>query len=124
MILGTPALIGVLVWSAVALGGAGDAALPGWAVFAGSLFFPILSIGYHVYFIAARGATPGKSLVGIVVETESGESPIGYSRAVTRVIGYFLSSIPFGLGFLWVAFSPEKRGWHDHLASTRVSRAD
>jgi uncharacterized RDD family membrane protein YckC len=37
-------------------------------------------------------------------------------------LGYILSAIPFFLGFLWVAFSPRKRSWHDALTDTMVTR--
>lgn len=125
MILATPALVATLISGALAVGGSADEAggFPVGALFALSLGLPLLSFGYHVYFWAARGATPGKSLVGLVVCTETGETPIGYPRAVARAIGYGISSLPFGLGFLWIAFG-DGRGWHDHIAATRVSRVD
>jgi uncharacterized RDD family membrane protein YckC len=40
--------------------------------------------------------------------------------AVLRFIGYFVSSLVFDLGFIWVAFEPRKRGWHDMIAGTVI----
>jgi len=41
---------------------------------------------------------------------------------IGRYFGYFLASIPLGLGLLWVAFDKRKQGWHDKLAGTVVIR--
>jgi uncharacterized RDD family membrane protein YckC len=35
---------------------------------------------------------------------------------IVRYLGYFVSSIPFGLGLFWVAFDARKQGWHDKMA--------
>ncbi len=43
-------------------------------------------------------------------------------QLVLRYLGYYVSAIPFGLGFLWVAFDPRKQGWHDKIARTVVVR--
>ncbi len=40
-----------------------------------------------------------------------------------RYLGYFASTIPLCLGFLWIAFDKRKQGWHDKLAGTVVIRA-
>jgi len=41
-----------------------------------------------------------------------------------RYIGYFVSVIPFGLGFIWIAFDSKKQGFHDKLAGTVVVRGE
>ena len=84
--------------------------------------YSLFCIFYYVYFWGARGATPGKSLLGLTVVTESGETPIGYGRALLRLVGYAASSLLLGLGFLLIAFSPDRRGLHDRIAGTRVER--
>ncbi len=85
--------------------------------------YALLSLSYYVYFWGGRGATPGKSLLGLTVRTEEGVAPIGYGRAVVRVFGYLVSSLFFCLGFLRIAFSEDKRGLHDLIAGTRVTRS-
>ena len=42
------------------------------------------------------------------------------AKLVGRYFSYYLSLIPFGLGFLWIAFDARKQGWHDKLAWTAV----
>lgn len=78
----------------------------------------LLGAGYYVYFWGTRGATPGKGLFGLAVEGEDGAFPIGIPRASLRVLGYVLSGLVLGIGFVMVLFGG--RGLHDHIAGTRV----
>ncbi len=50
-----------------------------------------------------------------------GQAP-STGQLIGRYVGYYVSTIPFGLGLLWVAFDPRKQGWHDKLAGTVVVR--
>ena len=124
MILGIPLLVATLVWGTFALDG-GDAAprsVPTGSLAVISIGFPLLCLLYYVFFWGARGATPGKSLLGLSVQTEEGDSPIGLRRAVIRVVGYMVSTLILGLGFVMIAFSDDKRALHDRIAGTRVMR--
>jgi uncharacterized RDD family membrane protein YckC len=56
----------------------------------------------------------------IVAAEDGGHVPIG--RLVARYLGYILSSIPFGLGFLWMLWDARKQTWHDKMARTLVVR--
>jgi uncharacterized RDD family membrane protein YckC len=67
-------------------------------------------------------ATPGKMAVGCeIVNAKTGEK-LGIGRSIVRYLGYFVSTLPLGLGFLWVVFNKRKRGWHDLIAGTVVIR--
>lgn len=77
---------------------------------------------YFIYSWAVRGATVGKRLVGLVVESTAGDCPIGFTRATGRFFGYLLSGALLGGGFLLIAI--EGQGLHDRLAGTRVVRRD
>lgn len=69
---------------------------------------------------ARYGTTPGKLLLELrVVDAESGGRP-GVVQAILRYIGYFVSALPLGLGFVWIAFDDRKQALHDKLARTRV----
>ncbi len=37
-----------------------------------------------------------------------------------RYLAYFVSLVPLGLGYLWVALDKRKQGWHDKIAGTVV----
>jgi uncharacterized RDD family membrane protein YckC len=77
-----------------------------------------------ILFWVRAQATPGKMLIHarIVDATTGGEASTG--GLVLRYIGYFVSLIFFGLGFLWVAFDRRKQGWHDKIAGTVVIHHD
>jgi uncharacterized RDD family membrane protein YckC len=80
----------------------------------------LLGALYHVYFWSVKGATPGKELLDLRVETEEGVSPLPLARAALRVFGYLLSAASLGIGFLMVAF--QGSGLHDRISSTRVMK--
>ena len=78
-----------------------------------------------IYFTALHrgaGQTIGKAAFGIGVRSAGTLAAIGTFRSLVRTFGYILSSTFFGLGFLTVALTPRKRGWHDYLAGTCVVR--
>jgi uncharacterized RDD family membrane protein YckC len=68
------------------------------------------------------GKTVGKWTTGLRIERTDGRSP-GIIRALLRhFVGYPLSLLPFGLGFLIVTVSPTGRALHDLIAGTIVVR--
>jgi uncharacterized RDD family membrane protein YckC len=78
-----------------------------------------IAIGYPIGFWVLLGQTPGKSLMGVRISRVTGQ-PLTIRRAVLRYLGYWLSAIPLGLGFLWVLMDDRRQGWHDKLAGTYV----
>lgn len=75
-----------------------------------------------VVFWVYRSATPGKMMIGAkIVDADTGGRPTT-GRLIGRYLGYYLSSLPLGLGFFWVAWDRRKQGWHDKLARTVVVR--
>jgi uncharacterized RDD family membrane protein YckC len=73
-----------------------------------------------IIFWKYRSATPGKMAVKVkIVDTNTGKQP-STGQFIGRYFAYFVSGIPLGLGFIWVAFDKRKRGWHDMLAGTVV----
>src|SRR5438094_7754896 len=76
----------------------------------------LAGIIYTVGFWSLRGATPGKMVMGLeVINSETGEPP-GPGRALLRYLGYFVSSAPALLGFLWVILDSRHEAWHDKLS--------
>ena len=67
-----------------------------------------------------RSATPGKMAIGArIVDARTGGKP-STGQLVGRYLGYFVSTIPLGLGLIWVGIDRRKQGWHDKLAGTVV----
>ena len=68
------------------------------------------------------GGSIGKWTTGLRIERLSGGPP-GIGRSLLRhFIGYPLSLLPFGLGFLMVTISSSGRSLHDLIAGTIVVR--
>ena len=79
-------------------------------------------VAYHWYFWTRReGQTPGKFALGIRVIKADG-SKIGDIDAVMRAIGYHVSAMLFGLGFIWALLDKNNQSWHDKIARTYVVR--
>jgi len=96
-----------------------------WPILVSLILGPVvLALGavFYVYHWGVKGATPGKRLLGLVVVAEDGSEPIGLSRAAIRVLGYLLSGLTLGIGFLMIALGGS--GLHDRLAGTRVVRRE
>lgn len=85
-----------------------------------SWIFPVVAV---VWFWTQKQATPGKAALSLrVLDADTGEN-LSIGQSIGRYLGYFVSTIPFGLGLLWVGFDRRKQGWHDKLAHTVVVRA-
>lgn len=77
---------------------------------------------YTIAFWSAKQATPGKMAFSMrIVDARTGEAP-STGQYVGRYFAYILSTLPLGLGFIWVAFDERGQGWHDKLAGTVVVR--
>jgi len=86
---------------------------------AGNIFSLAVNIGYFVGFWVWRGQTPGKMLLNIkIVRPDCAR--IKFSQALLRYLGYIVSAAVIFIGFIWVAFDPQKQGFHDKIAETFV----
>ncbi|HEY9147408.1 MAG TPA: RDD family protein [Gammaproteobacteria bacterium] len=77
-----------------------------------------------IFFWVRFRATPGKRLMECEVVDASTHANLRTGQSVLRYIGYFLSLLPLGLGFLWIIWDRKKRGFHDLLAHTVVLQVD
>ncbi|MBI5623855.1 MAG: RDD family protein [Elusimicrobia bacterium] len=89
----------------------------------GMLLSLIVGATYYVGLTANGGQTAGKKLVGIRVIMVDG-SPVTWGRSFLRWIGYLLSGLPLGLGYVWAGVTKPKRAWHDLIAGTKVVYTD
>jgi uncharacterized RDD family membrane protein YckC len=82
------------------------------------LFFQFFYFGY---FWSKNGKSLGMKLVNIKVVRQTEGEGLSFFRAGLRgTIGYWLSGLVFGLGFLWAAFDGNKETWHDKIFGTWV----
>lgn len=82
-------------------------------------FLPLVAtIGFWRY----KSATPGKMAISArIVDARTGDRP-STGQLIGRYFAYLLSALPVGLGFFWIGWDKQKRGWHDKLAGTAVVR--
>ena len=105
--------------SSIIFGGAYTASVD---LFMDFLVTSLLPAAYVILFWVFNGATPGKMAISArVVDAVTGEHP-STPRYIARYVGYLLSMLPLGLGFVWIAFDKRKQGWHDKLSGTVVVR--
>lgn len=92
------------------------------------LLLGVVAVGVgSAALLALRGATPGKSVLGLrVVDVESGGA-LGFVPALKRTVVVGLAGLPsFGLGVATLAqtavLDPDhrRRGWHDRVAGSLV----
>jgi uncharacterized RDD family membrane protein YckC len=92
----------------------------------------MLTVGYLVSLVLLllnflvlpvfTGATIGKWATGLRIERLSGDQ-LGFGHATLRhTLGYLVSLLTLGLGFLLAAFDVEGRALHDRIAGTIVVR--
>jgi uncharacterized RDD family membrane protein YckC len=94
-------------------------------VLVGIVLVPLVAFGYFPFFWWKRGATPGMQVLGLRVVRAIDGGPIDGGMAAIRAIvfyveGFFASWLIGLLGFVWAAFEPRKRAWHDMAAGTVV----
>lgn len=78
---------------------------------------------YQLVFLKRLEATPGKRLFKLKVVSLDG-GPLEKKQRTMRAAVSLLSAYAGGLGYLWALFEPQRRGWHDLMAGTRVVNAD
>lgn len=96
-------------------------ALPTSAIVAMSVVGSVLAAGYFLFFWGLSGQTLGKLLTGTRVVDRKGGA-LGFGRAGVRLVGTLLGVLPLFAGFIGLFSDPERRGWHDRLAGTKVVR--
>ena len=114
--------VGALAWVLVAM------ILYAASSFDVRVFAPMTIVFAPVYVVvvvllsAFSGQSPGKVLAGIKVVRSNGMD-MGVGTGLLReTIGKLIAVMPLivPLGFLWVLFDKENRGWHDKITDTKV----
>lgn len=86
----------------------------------------VLPYAFYVglYMPATQGTTFGKKMLGLRIvhpSVKAGDG-LGWGVALLRVVGHMVCGFTLGIGYLLVAFTSQKQGLHDLIASTRVVR--
>jgi uncharacterized RDD family membrane protein YckC len=91
--------------------------------FVAEMFLSLLvSAFYNIWFVAGPWqATPGKHWLGMKVVGADG-ARLSLAQSALRHAANGLSMAILGLGYVTMAFNPEKAALHDMIAKTRVVR--
>ena len=81
----------------------------------------LVALAYFAGMWAWKGTTVGGVVLGLKVVRLDGQ-PVTFPVALVRGLGAAFSVIVLFLGFLWIAWDPDKQGWHDRIAGTVVIR--
>ncbi|MCP4167097.1 MAG: RDD family protein [Chloroflexi bacterium] len=84
-----------------------------------AIFSLILGPLYMILMWTLTGQTIGKIFAGVRVVRMNGKR-MTFRVSFRRYLGYLVSFIGFGVGFLWILFDNQRRGWHDKIAHTSV----
>jgi uncharacterized RDD family membrane protein YckC len=86
-------------------------------------FYPLylltVSFIFYGWFWTHGGQTLGLKAWKIRVLTFD-QKPVNWLQAFYRFLAALFAWGVFGIGFLWILFDKDKRGWHDHLSKTSV----
>jgi uncharacterized RDD family membrane protein YckC len=75
---------------------------------------------YIVHGWARRGGTPGLRLWGLRLLDYRQRLPIGYPRALLRLVALLVTVFTLGAGYLLIPFRRDRKALHDLLAGTLV----
>lgn len=82
----------------------------------------VLFLGNFVALPLLRGQTLGKMLLGLTILKTDGTSVDLWTLVKRNLLGYIVTILTVGIGFLISAVSPSGRALHDFLAGTYVIR--
>jgi len=91
---------------------------------AGWIIAVLLGITNFILLPMFAGQTIGKILTGIRIVRRDGNPASATRIALRQTLGYLLTAVSLGLGFLMSIFSGKGRALHDYLAGTVVIYAD
>jgi uncharacterized RDD family membrane protein YckC len=81
----------------------------------------LLAAAYFIGLWMWKGTTVGGVVVQLRVVRQDGQK-ITFPMALVRLLVGVFSMMVFFVGFLWIAWDPEKQSWHDKVAGTVVVR--
>lgn len=85
------------------------------------IYLPIILPFINSLLTSLFGGSLGKLLTGIKVINQK-EQKLSFSRALFRhFIGYKVSAMVFGLGFIWAVPDKNNQTWHDKISNTFVA---
>lgn len=94
----------------------------GWIAVTIVSFYILLILLYFVIMPVKYGQTLGKMALGLKVVSYDGQE-LTYLSSSIRLIGYCINNLTI-IGWLWMFFNEENRGFHDIIANTKVIKCE
>lgn len=79
----------------------------------------LVALAYFTGLWAWKGTSIGGIVLGLKVARADGQQ-LSFAAALVRALAAGFSAFVLFLGFFWIAWDPEKQGWHDKIAGTVV----
>jgi uncharacterized RDD family membrane protein YckC len=89
----------------------------------GGVAYLLWFVVYFVTFWSTTGQTPGSRLMRIRVIDAGGNAHVKPRRAIVRVVGLVLATIPLFAGFIIMLWDDRRRCLQDRMAGTTVIHA-
>jgi uncharacterized RDD family membrane protein YckC len=84
----------------------------------------VADTAFTYYFYEKKGATLGKSIMGIkAVDEMTGQDLTGWQGVMRESLGHSLSGIILGIGYIMPFFNEKNKAFHDYLWGTIVIEA-
>ncbi len=90
----------------------------------GSLLFAAFLIWNSGYRQGRTGQSLGRRAQGTRLVGATTGQPIGFGRAVVRLVAHLLDLLPFGVGYLWPLWDERRQTFADKVCGTLVVVAD
>ncbi|MGB3402480.1 MAG: RDD family protein [Microcoleaceae cyanobacterium] len=83
---------------------------------------PALLFGffYFGYLWSKKAQTIGMGIMNIKAVKKNGENMSFLIAGLRGTVGYYISALILGLGYLWALFDAQGDAWHDKIFSTTV----
>ena len=115
------ASVGIAVMIKVMIVGSASVKASGQPALDDPLLVQAIVIGtifaFYAGFWRIKGQTLGMQAWRFKLQSESG-GIVSIKQCLLRFIVACLSFLCFGLGFLWILISPDKKSWHDMASGT------
>ncbi len=80
----------------------------------------LLPFLYYGYFWSTKAQSIGMGMMNIKAIKKNGENLSFLIAGLRGTVGYWISGLILGIGYLWALFDAQGDAWHDKLFSTTV----
>lgn len=83
------------------------------------VYLLLIGMLFYLWFWTHGGQTLGMKVWKVKIVDQNGDQP-GLKQAFLHLLLAVVTNLPFGLGFIWLLFHPEKQTLYDTWSKTRL----